>query len=204
MADQHPQFPPIFQPFQDLIDSVALAPPATQGRNTRAIHFTLYDARHGPPSQVPPGSMPAITSISLMYRGLLFFRPGNPNNPIVGEQPGFDGSGMAVANHGFFRQLNDPAVEDPGQGVRVRLGFKPPRVFVTLIFVKDGPPSHPESFSPSHIPLPIPDTEQVTINGTRLDIDLPRFVLKMQPAATSIGTVLGTVLEPPIYIGSSL
>jgi hypothetical protein len=105
---------------------------------------------------------------------------------------------MVVANN-HFRTLHDnPQVEGPGEGIRVRLRLRPPQVFVSFTFVKEGEPEPGEPggespTSPTHTDLPTFEASHHKIVNRHINIDPPNFLLALKSA---------TLTDNPIYRGS--
>ena len=182
MPIEHPQFPPEFCHFQNAIDWVDQPPPALS-RDTHALEFRLFDRE-----LIELDDEGNVDPDIWQFEGLLFFRPGNPNQPIVQRQPGLDGLGIARPTRNVCGRLVDPNLADPEDAVRVKMGFRPPRVFCALTFFSRPPVT---SFSVEPARTLITDSGDLEI---RVDEeDPPRFLMRL-----GMTTVLRQQLEVSI------
>jgi len=117
---------PILQDLLEWVDQ----PPPQQGRDTHALTAAL--AHLQPIDERGFG----------VYRGLLFFRPGNPTSSIFEQQPGLSGTLLPTGTH---YQTPDETAEEFRQTffVRINLRFKPPSVFAALLFLRMDFPGLP-------------------------------------------------------------
>jgi len=106
---------------------VAQTPQPGEGRDTRAVRFTLaknQDAERNP-----------------QFSGLLFFRPQGIGGGGVSSLPGLDGFGSLLVTKGVCRSILDPnTAVPPAELVRPFISFRrqqtgPALVFATLTFM---------------------------------------------------------------------